>query len=277
MSDKVIVVRSIGSTVRFHCADEKLARTLSYLSAKPDMNPALCVVSDIRTSKEHNGFYDFESPYGGSPGTASHLLARGHNILRRLLIEEAGSAPVIHGASILVSGKRFLLIADKGAGKTTLSLKALASGLVVEGDEHVAVWDDGVMARPRSLRVKQGTLRHVPELAKRVASSPAIKDWNGDSIYSFEPSTEEVQWRIAHGQVDFLVILQPNHGGLTSVDRMSKAGVFDRLLQNAYLPETGRALALARLHTLTSRTQTIEMRIGSLDAAIAYLRALSTL
>ena len=274
MPDKVIVVRSIGSTIRFHCADERLAAKLSYLAATPEMDLTNDAVANVRTFKDDSGFYDFQAPYGGSPGTTSHLLMRGHVLLRRILIDEAGSAPVVHCASLVVSGKRILVVADKGAGKTTLSLKSLASGLTVEGDEHVAVWDDGVMARPRSLRVKQGTLRQVPELAGRVVKCPAIEDWNGDRIYSFEPATKEVPWRINRGKANFLVFLTSNHGGLTSCDQISKSKAFDRLLKNVYLPDSGRAAALGRLHTLACQTETIEMRLGCLDTAIAYLRAL---
>ena len=210
-----------------------------------------------------------------TPGTSDHLLNRAHQILRDLLIAETAGCPVIHGASIVVNRKRLLLMAEKGVGKTTLSLKCLAAGLTVEGDEHIVVRSDEVVARARTLRVKQGSISVVPELAQQIQASPKIPEWNGDLIYSVAPRLAGQRWTIKPGRADVLLFLTANHGGLTSIKFLTANQAFGRIMQTTYLPENGRAAALGRLRMLVTGARCIEMRLGCLETAIWHLRQLS--
>jgi hypothetical protein len=276
VQDLTVGLRSVSSVVEIVCADRQLASTLRFIEALPKMSPPPQRRIRIDTVALDEPFYDLDGDYRGYPGTPSHLLNRCHRIARDLMLEEASGMPILHAATIVANGRRFLMIADKRAGKTTLSLKCLAEGLQVEGDEHVVVRSADVLVRPRTLRIKQGSISCVPELAQRIRACPRISDWTGELIYSMPPETAETEWKIAPGQVDFLIFLSANHGGLTSTKRLSSRSAFERLLKQAYLPERARAGALARLHTLCTNSQLIEMRLGCLKTAISHLRHLSS-
>lgn len=275
MSGRIINARSINTTVRFHCLDEKLANRFEFLAAEPEVPHPTGSALKISTTRVHESFYDFEPPYDGTPGTRTHLVNRAQRILQDVMIADTAGCPIIHGASVVVNRKRILLMAEPGVGKTTLSLKCLAAGLTVEGDEDVIVRTGDVMARPFTLRVRQSTISVVPELARQIQGSPKIAGWNGDLIYSVAPRLAGKQWTIRPGRADLLLFLTANHGGLTSIRFLTTHEAYGRLIKTTYLPKDHRAAALGRMHMLVSGAQCVEMRLGCLDAAVWHLRQLS--
>ena len=275
MPGRIINARSINSTVRFHYLDAKLANRFEFLAAEPEVPHPTESTLELGTTRVHGSFYDFDPPYDGRPGTRTHLLNRAHRILHDVVIAETAGCPIIHGASVVVNRKRILLMAETGVGKTTLSLKCLAAGLTVEGDEHVVVRNADVVARPRTLRVKQGSISVVPELARQIQRSPNVAEWNGDLVYSVAPHLAEKQWAIRPGRADVLLFLTANHGGMTSIRVLTTHEAYGRLMKTTYLPQDHRLAAFARMHMLVSGAQCIEMRLGCLDAAVWHLRQLS--
>ncbi len=275
MPGKVVTARSITSIVHFHCIDEALAKRLAFIAAAPNMPGQVAASVDIKSTILVEGYYDFAPPHDGFPGTCEHMLNRGHQILRDAMLAESAGAPIAHAASVVVNDRRFMIMAEKGSGKTTLSLRCLAEGFAVEGDEHVVIGRNDVVARPRTLRIKQGSLAHVPELEKRIRHCPAITDWDGNPIYSVAPQTSETSWTINQGPADVLLFLTPNHGGLTATRPLSPNHAFEKLTESVFLPETGKPEALARMHNLTRTAESLEMRLGCLKTATWHLRQLS--
>lgn len=234
-------------------------------------------IIDVRVEAVGESFYDFGPPHAPKPGAPPHIIERAHAVLRRLMLEEAPHAPLIHGGSLLANGRRLILCASKGAGKTTLLLKCLSEGMAVEADEHVIVRDGEVIARPRTLRVKAASIRLLPEWEEDILASPSIEDWSGSLIYSVAPQRPQLPWRITPGPAHALVFLEPNHGGLTSVRPLDRMAAFEKLLRNTYLPDTGRGAALARLHGLTRDTRAFLLTVGALERAVWHLRQISLL
>ena len=70
---------------------------------------------------------------------------------------------------------------------------------------------------------------------------------------------------------DVFVFLEPNHGGLTSVERLSTKSAFEQAMREAFVPDQNEGVALATLHTVLSRAACWRMRIGNLDRAIWHL------
>src|SRR5207253_2106365 len=112
---------------------------------------------------------------------------------------------MIHGATVMVGGKRLLLIGDKGQGKSTLALYLLTRGHAVEGDEHLAVGNETVFTRPRALRIKPGTLALMQGLPEAIYRAPRIETWDGLSVHAVDPSLFGRPWRIAEGRLDAAV------------------------------------------------------------------------
>lgn len=277
MRDHRVLARSLASTVRFDCPGERIAEALAFVRAEPEMAGTDGRIIDVRVQAVGARFYDFGPPYARKPGAPPHIIERAHAVLRRLMLEEAPRAPLIHGGSLLTNGRRLILCASKGAGKTTLLLKCLSEGMAVEADEHVIVRDGEVIARPRTLRVKEASIRLVPELEEDILAAPSIQDWSGSLIYSVAPQRPQLPWKIAPGPAHALVFLEPNHGGLTSVRPLDRMAAFERLLRNTYLPDAGRGAALARLHVLARDTRAFLLTVGAPERAVWHLRQISLL
>jgi hypothetical protein len=275
----VIVARTLDRELRFHCPDDATARALAYVAAAPRMPPPGAPPLDVEIVPAAGRFYDFAPPQPSAPGTPAHLVERAHQLLRDVLVEETAADPIIHGGSLVTGGRRILVIADKGVGKTTFMLHALADGIAVETDEHVVVRSGDLLARPRSLHVKASSVPLAPaELQPAILASPTIRDWYGNPIHSFVPETAGRPWRIAPGQADHLIFMEANHGGLTGLGRLGREAAFQRLLDNVFLPPAAaRGGALARLHRLVAETPCWAMRVGGLSRALWHLRQLACL
>lgn len=278
MSGGVIVARSLDRELRFRCPDAATARALAYVAAEPEMPPPGAPLLEVEVVPAATRFYDFAPPQPSAPGSPEHLVERAHRLLRDVLVAETPGDPLIHGGSLVLDGRRILVIADKGVGKTTFMLHALAAGIGVEADEHVAVRAGEVLARPRSLRVKASSVPLAPAvLQPAILAAPTIRDWYGNPIHAFAPALPGRPWCIAPGKADHLVFMEANHGGLTGLGRLDREAAFQRLLDNVFLPETGRGAALARLHRLVGETPCWGMRIGAIGRALWHLRQLARL
>jgi hypothetical protein len=83
----------------------------------------------------------------------------------------------VHSGCATLNNKRFILVGDKGVGKTTLLCKLLFSGEMVHSDEYVILDDCQIIPFPRKFLIKEGTLKFVPELSnicKNLKSYPSF-------------------------------------------------------------------------------------------------------
>ena len=67
-----------------------------------------------------------------------------------------------------------LLVGPKGGGKTMLTLRLIRAGYEIEGDENVFVTSEGVVPRPRGLRVKESAAALLPHLAETFERRPLL-------------------------------------------------------------------------------------------------------
>lgn len=85
-----------------------------------------------------------------------------------LLAGQAGGV-LLPAAGIVVEGHTILLVGRSGTGKTSLSLRSLAAGLPVLGDDQVFVAADGSCTRfPRRLRLYDDARRTAPRAIARL-------------------------------------------------------------------------------------------------------------
>lgn len=190
--------------------------------------------------------------------------------------EEINDAPVVHAATAVINGCRIAFVGDKHAGKTTLMLRLIQEGCAVQGDENLIVTSNGAIPTPRCLHVKESSLEVLPTLSERIRSLPFVTDWIGNLVYSCPPSFTGTEWTIVEGPIDALVILEPNFGGSSVLSPLGHERAFERVLENAFLPPTGKARAVARLRRLVVGCGCWRLQTGNLDQAIDRLRRLAS-
>ena len=145
-----------------------------------------------------------------------------HAELTILSLADFPTAPLIHAASLRRDGRRMLLVGPKGGGKTMLTLHLIRAGYEIEGDENVFVTSDGVVARPRALRVKESAASFLPHLAEALSAAGLLPERSGLAhLQPRSPTGRGGVWRIEQGRVDAAVLIRPNHGGFSSLRPVS--------------------------------------------------------
>lgn len=275
MTAAPIVCRTLATEYRLHLPTEADAARFRFVEASPQMPVDLHVVDIVFRGAD--GLYAADLPrIGRADGDTGRCLNR---ITSLLLFDQFWSHPghpMVHGATLRIAGKRLLVVADKGTGKSTLVLHMLARGHDVEGDEHLVVLDGEVVARPRRLKVKPNSLEIVDGLPEAIRQSPLVSDWNGLQHRSVDPAIFGRPWKIEAGRLDAILFATPNRGGLSRVRPLTAEQSFSRLRDNSYLFRTSVALAMARLRALAFDTPAFELRLGSLSSAETQLARLAT-
>jgi hypothetical protein len=271
-----IVVRSLTREYRLFADDPALRRELSYLAASPEIEGAALQPVPIRFEPcppFHRAILANGSTLEGDPPVLRDFL---HRHVGAGMLQEVPDGVLVHGASIAVGDGRLIVLGDKAFGKTTLVLRLLAEAFHVEGDEHVALRESDVIARPRRLRVKQGSLSFVPSLAKRIAASPYIVDYVGNRIYSVEPTLAGAPWRIAPARAAHFVFIEPNHGGRSMLTPMPFDAAFQLLLRHAIVVEEDRIKIALRLRRHLAGAKAWRLLLGDHENAVEKLARLAS-
>jgi hypothetical protein len=195
-----------------------------------------------------------------------------HAELSLLSLADFPNAPLIHAASLRRNERRFLLVGPKGGGKTMLTLHLIRAGYEIEGDENVFVTPEGVVARPRGLRVKQSSKPLLPHLAEALNSAASYEDVNGSRIYNLCPRRAGAAfWRIEKGKADAVVLIRPNHGGYSSVRPISALTLVREVMAECGLPATGRAAAVGAIAQTIGSAKGFDLSLGEISGAVACI------
>jgi len=272
-----IVCRTLRREYRLHPPSEEIAQLLRFVEAEPELqaSPPL-EVFDIPV-RLRDGFLVATLPSGEVvEGTPNHVLSAMHRTVLIELVQGEPGAPFLHGATVVIGGRRVLLVGHKGSGKSTLSLHLVLAGHDVEGDEHLVIRDSEVIARPRTLRVKEGSLRLIPGLPDHVWQAAYIHNWDGSTIRSISPAVGGRPWVIRPGRLDAMAFLVANHGGRSAARPIPGKEAFTRLMAEVMLPHTGVATAAGRLRRVAMEVPAYQLLLGDLATAEWHLSSIAS-
>jgi energy-coupling factor transporter ATP-binding protein EcfA2 len=190
-----------------------------------------------------------------------------HARLFSYALREQPRSGIIHAALLRRRGKRILIAGSRGSGKTTLTLRLAHIGYEMEGDEHVFIDNDGVIARPRAYRVKHTALALLPELAHGILAAPSYEDVRGSRIFNVDPTTVGGRWRIEKGSVDCVIVLRPNHGGYSSLRPMAPMMAAQAIISELGMRDLDRGASIGAVATLVGRARSFDLSLGDHDNA----------
>jgi hypothetical protein len=182
-------------------------------------------------------------------------------------------AGVLHAASLRRGRRRVLLVGHQAAGKTTLALRLIQTGYDFEGDEHVFLENDGVIARPRACRVKEASLALLPEAAAVITASPVLVDDCGRKIFNVDPRSLGGSWRIEKGRADCVIVLQPNHGGYSSIRPLPPLALAQALMAEYGLLEASRGAQIGVIAQLARISRGYDLSLGDHDTAVRCIES----
>jgi hypothetical protein len=269
-----IICRTLRYEFRLHAQTAQLREQLRFMEIAPELPDFSLEPVDIEVV-EKDGFCAARLPDGDLiEGSPLHLMANLHDLIYHDIEQGESDAIFVHGATVLIDGKSVLLAGQKGCGKTTLTLHLIAAGCQVEGDEHLLIRAADVVARPRTLRVKPGSLALVPAFARQAEDAAWVPAWDGTPVRAISPAIGGRQWMIRPHALDAIVFLTGNHGGRSVADRLPIDQAFRRLMGEVVRWPVNIGAAASRLRALLASAQSHELLLGSLGGAEWHLRKL---
>lgn len=271
-----VEVRTIKKRYTVRPKTDAQEKVLSFIDARPVVDVDEPKLVELPLVEKH-GFVSVAFPGGHiCEGTSMQLLSDLHVFHYNETRREFPDATLIHCASIKTAQGHILIVGDKAAGKTTLMLRLAIAGLDVVGDEHFILANDLSIPRPRTLRVKEGSLKLLPdEHAALIRRCPSVGDWYGARIFSIAPDRFGRPWELSSAPVTQIIILRSNHGGRSKIRRKTGDYLLENLLENALLPETGRLAGFVRLRQMCQSCNAWELSLGDLDEAENLIYRLS--
>jgi hypothetical protein len=236
---------------------------IRFLECTPEIAGTAFAEVAIVIERRHQGYRIVENDLlVGEPSSVQGVVEDLHiHLFNRSLEDRPGSA-LLHAACLRRGRQRVLIAGTKGAGKTTLAIRLIESGYNIEGDEQVFISSSGVTARPRGCRVKAAGLPYLGGMAEIIAAAPSYTSDEAGKIFNVDPRTLGSTWRIEHGEVDCVIVLEPNHGGHSSIRPLPATTMVQLLMPEIGLRETGRAAMIAAIAALANRAPAYLLSLG---------------
>ena len=178
----------------------------------------------------------------------------------------------IHAGCGEFNGNRFLVVGDKGAGKTTLMVRLLFEGFRSVGDELILVRDGKAMPFPRRFHIKQESIKLLPEVENLFDSLPYNHTDYGHKMFSFTPHDAGFDWKIDEAYIKAIFYLKPNHGNPTSVEECPKSSMVQKVMPMTFLSESDDHMKIGELCRIIDSVDCFVVNIGDLDSAVSKLK-----
>ena len=178
----------------------------------------------------------------------------------------------IHAGCGEWAGRRFIVVGDKGAGKTTLMVRLLYGGFRIISDELVLVRNGKALPFPRRFHIKQDSMRLLPFMAELFETLPFNWTSYGHKMFSFTPRDAGFGWRIDEGDIQAIFYLEPNYGGDTRIEECPKYRMVEKVMPMTFLSETDDHLKIGELCRLMDNADCYIIHIGDLAGAVAGLQ-----
>jgi hypothetical protein len=268
-----VIARSWSRRVTLCTSDAAVFQALRYLECDPEIpgEPAADLVISV---EPYRSYYRIEQD---GKAVREQMSAQGvteslHAELMTLSLSDFPTSPLVHAASLRRGGRRVLLVGPKGGGKTVLTLRLIEASYEIEGDENVFLTSEGVAARPRGLRVKESAAAFLPHLAEVLTAAPYYQSGADQRIFNLDPRQAGAPfWRIEQGRADAVVLLQPNHGGYSSLRPISPLALVREVMAECGLPKTCRAGAISTITKVIGSAKGFDLSLGELDGAVACI------
>lgn len=202
----------------------------------------------------------------------------GATVLQRihdLALEALADYTKVHAGSATWNDRRFLVVGEARAGKSTLMTRLLYEGFAVEGDEMVLLREGRATAYPRRFGIRRPTLELVPQLGALVPGLVGTVEPPGSpgfQILALDPAQLGFTWRIRSGPVDHLFVLDGRHDRPTSVAVCPTPVAVRRVMAQSSPPDRGSAAWVRDVCATVARARCHALTIGDLDSAVSVLR-----
>lgn len=178
----------------------------------------------------------------------------------------------IHAGCGEWQGRRFIVVGDKGVGKTTLMVRLLYSGFRMISDELILVRDGKALPFPRRFHIKQESTKLLTFMSGLIDTLPFNWTSYGHKMYSFTPQDAGYRWKIDEGDVRAVIYLEPNHGGESYIEECSKYRMVEKVMPMSFLSETADHMKIGGICGLVDNADCFVLHVGDLEGAVSGLQ-----
>ncbi len=178
----------------------------------------------------------------------------------------------IHSGCGEWEGRRFMVVGDKGAGKTTLMLRLVYGGFRILSDELALVRDGKALPFPRRFHIKQESTRLLTFMSGLIDRLPYNWTSYGHKMYSFTPRDAGRDWKIEEADVRAVIYLEPNHGGESRIEECPKYRMVEKVMPMSFLSEKDDHLKIGGLCGLIDNAECWVLHVGDLEGAVSGLQ-----
>ena len=271
-----MIARTLAHRVLMRTTERDVFEAVRFLSCEPEIDvapPAQRIEVALTIEPFRDRYRILEEgrqaeEVTGLRSVVDHL----HSRVLFFSVQAKPEAGILHAASLRSGRRRFLLAGAEAAGKTTLALRLIREGCELEGDEHVILDCDDVIARPRACRVKESSLLLLPEFAKDISSTPFFVDGSGRKVFNVDPRMMGGTWCIRSGKVDRVIVLHPKHGGHSSLRPLPPTGLAQALLSDLQLRGPDASIVVAAMAALVRHAKGFDLSLGDHDTAVKCIK-----
>lgn len=267
--------RTLTRDVHIHCPDRRTVEQLAFVSCDGEIAGHRERV-DLRV-EAHHGFLRLSRPDGvcveGSAGVVLDELYR----LRFEMVraECRGGGLFLPAGTVTTAVGHIVFVGEATAVMPALLIHLAAQGWPVTSDSWLIVEGSAARPFPGNLRAGLSALARLPErVAETVRASPRIPGWFDQPTFAVQPSAFGNPCRIRAAPIRHVVLLEDNHGGRSSVQKLDRSLAVEEMFQDLLLPTEGRARALAEFMDLMTRADCWRLMVGLLDDAERLLHGL---
>jgi hypothetical protein len=188
-------------------------------------------------------------------------------LVHRRALAEFGDCLRLHAACADYRGSRFIVIGEKGVGKTTLMLHLLLGqkSFKVSGDELVIVRGDQAMPFPRRFHVKSGTFELLSGYQAQIRKSPGFRIAPSSWLYAFSPAEAGFDWVIESKKVEAIFYISPNHKSPTRIEECAGLQMVKNIMPMSYYSESNEPFKIRELCRLVQNAKAYRIYLGKLD------------
>ena len=172
------------------------------------------------------------------------------------------------------NGGRLAFVGGRRTGKSWLSMALLESGWRFEGDAFVFAQREGVVALPRTLRLRDPLCALPPSWRERVQLAPCLRFDESEEVRAVDPRIFGNEWTLRSGPIDAILFLELNPGRRSGLRPLDSDRAFHRALDLCSGRMTGSSAAALRM--AVAGAHNFRLQIGWIgDAVEQAMKALT--
>ncbi len=243
----------------------------------PDAKQDFSIQTEISYRIHYDqGYYRIITPAVGECFHESDQWGLGYYLLQNMheqAFKTINNYIHIHAALGHKGSTNFLIVGEKGAGKTTLVTRLLSHGFEIDGDELALIRDTSGFAFPRRFHIKEASVGLLPEIKAIQHKIPFIQSGDCPKLFAFSPAEWGGTWRVQNRPIDVIFYIESNHQDQKDyVAPRAGCKMVQKLMSLTYMADNQHSKRVKGLCKLVQSASCFTLHYNNLNEAVRLLQ-----